>query len=412
MRHYAVILAAGAASRMGQCKALLPLPFPDGDHCALERLARMYAFCGRRFVVTGHHAALLEPVAPGWGLRVVRNPRPEEGMFSSIRAGLRAVLAQAGEDGVAPERGGVFVHPVDVPLTRRLTLLALLRAAASLPGTALRPTFEQEPGHPVFLPLSRIPAILAHDGRDGLRGALAAVPCRDVPVADAVMLPDMDTPEQYARLRSLAACHDALTRDEAEALLLWAGVPERGLRHALAVGRVAEVLCTALLAARGQDDPAERALALAAGLVHDIRKGVPGHEAAGGRLLASLGLDRMAAIVAAHRDQSVPADKALGAYELVYLADKYCRGGMWVPVARRFEQKLEEFGADPGARAGIEGRRDRALALERRLARELGQDPARLAREALTEDAVAERAALLDARRSCWTPSCPLPDEA
>ena len=52
MHHYALILAAGAASRMGRCKALLPLPFPpDGDCCALERLARMYAFCGQRFVV-------------------------------------------------------------------------------------------------------------------------------------------------------------------------------------------------------------------------------------------------------------------------------------------------------------------------------------------------------------------------
>lgn len=412
MRHYAVILAAGAASRMGQCKALLPLPFPDGEACALERLARLYAFCGQRFVVTGHHAALLEPVASGRGLRAVRNPHPEEGMFSSVRTGLRAVLEQARADGIRPEQGGVFLHPVDVPLTRRLTLRLLLRAATALPGMALQAAFAGEPGHPVYLPLSLIPAILSHDGQEGLRGALAAAPCRQVPVPDALMLRDMDTPDQYAALRELAACHDALTRDEAGALLLLAGVPERGLRHALAVGRVAEVLCAALLAARDEDDPVEQALALAAGLVHDIRKGLPGHEAAGGRLLASLGLDRMAAIVAAHRDQSVPAAKKLGAHELVYLADKYCRGGMWVPVAQRFEQKLEEFGADPGARAGIEGRRDRALALERRLAVELGQDPARLAREALAEDAAMDRARLLDARRALWTSPCPLGDEA
>ena len=240
MHHYALILAAGAASRMGRCKALLPLPFPDGDCCALERLARMYAFCGQRFVVTGHHAGLLEPVAPGWGLRAVRNPRPEDGMFSSICAGLQAVLEQARADGVEPEQGGVFVHPVDVPLTRRLTLLALLRTADAVPGTALQAVFCGEPGHPVYLPLSLVPAILAHDGREGLRGALASVPCRQVPVADAAMLLDMDTPEQYADLQDRAACHDALTRDEAEGLLLQAGVPERGLRHALAV-----VLCTA-----------------------------------------------------------------------------------------------------------------------------------------------------------------------
>lgn len=141
MHHYALMLAAGAASRMGRCKALLPLPFPDGDCCALERLARMYAFCGQRFVVTGHHAGLLEPVALGWGLRAVRNPRPEDGMFSSICAGLQAVLEQARADGVEPEQGGVFVHPVDVPLTRRLTLLALLRTADAVPGTALQAAF-------------------------------------------------------------------------------------------------------------------------------------------------------------------------------------------------------------------------------------------------------------------------------
>ncbi|MBR2610066.1 MAG: NTP transferase domain-containing protein [Desulfovibrio sp.] len=371
----------------------------------------MYAFCGQRFVVTGHHAGLLEPAAPGWGLRAVRNPRPEDGMFSSIRAGLHAVLKQARAEGVEPEQGGVFIHPVDVPLTRRLTLLALLRAADVLPGTALQAAFCGEPGHPVFLPLSLVPAILAHDGHDGLRGALASVPCRQVPVADAAMLPDMDTPEQYAILQTMAAGHDALTRDEAEGLLLQAGVPERGLRHALAVGRVAEALCAALAEARGEEDPVETALALASGLTHDICKGVHGHEAAGGRLLARLGLSRMAAIVAAHRDQSVPAEKKLGAHELVYLADKYCRGGIWVPVAQRFAQKLEEFGADPGARAGIEGRRDRALALERRLAVELGRDPAQLARKVLDAADIGTRAQMLDARRALWTPPCPLAEE-
>ena len=87
------------------------------------------------------------------------------------------------------------------------------------------------------------------------------------------MLLDMDTPEQYADLQDRAACHDALTRDEAEGLLLQAGVPERGLRHALAVGRVAEALCAALTEARGEKAPVETALALASGLTHDNLQG-------------------------------------------------------------------------------------------------------------------------------------------
>ena len=83
-----------------------------------------------------------------------------------------------------------------------------------------------------------------------------------------------------------------------------------------------------------------------------------------------------------------------------------------MPVAQRFAQKLEEFGADPGARAGIEGRRDRALALERRLAVELGRDPAQLAREVLDTADIGTRSQMLDARRALWTPLCPLGEDA
>ena len=42
-------------------------------------------------LVSGFHAAEVEAAARGLGLAVVRNPRPEEGMFSSACAGLRAV---------------------------------------------------------------------------------------------------------------------------------------------------------------------------------------------------------------------------------------------------------------------------------------------------------------------------------
>lgn len=153
-------------------------------------------------------------------------------------------------------------------------------------------------------------------------------------------------------------------------------------------------------------------MALASGLTHDICKGVHGHEAAGGRLLARLGLARMAAIVAAHRDQSVPAEKKLGAHELVYLADKYCRGGIWVPVAQRFAQKLEEFGADPGAGPVSKGGATGHWLWNGGWAVELGRDPAQLAREVLDTADIGTRAQMLDARRALWTPLCPLGEDA
>lgn len=109
-------------------------------------------------------------------------------------------------------------------------------------------------------------------------------------------------------------------------------------------------------------------LARAGGLLHDICKGLPEHEKAGGRFLAELGLPVAAALVADHRDLSVPDAAPLTERELVYLADKYCHGREFVPLELRFGQKLDLYAADPAACAAIRGRLGRARALEARLA--------------------------------------------
>lgn len=389
MKACAILLAAGQASRMGAVKALLPLPLLSGGApcSALEGLVRCYRGAGMEdiLLVSGFHAAEVEAAARGLGLTVVRNPRPEEGMFSSACAGLRAVP----EDCAA-----CFMHPVDVPLVRSLTLVALLDASASesRPGlpSVLIPTYEGKEGHPPLLPAACREHILAHargGGEGGLRAALAGLPRRSVPVADSFILEDMDRPEDYARLRTLAASREALWPAEAWSLLRLCRVPERGLRHASAVSAVAAALAQALRESRVErgwtgtgPDPE---LARAGGLLHDICKGLPEHEKAGGRFLAELGLPVAAALVADHRDLSVPDTAPLTERELVYLADKYCYGREFVPLERRFGQKLALYAADPAACAAIRGRLGRARALEARLTREVGRSPADIARQAL-----------------------------
>ena len=134
MKYCAILLAAGQASRMGAVKALLPLPLlPGGASCsALEGLVRCYRGVGVDdiLVVSGFHVEDVEAAARDLGLAVARNPRPEQGMFSSVCAGLRAVPEDC---------ASCFVHPVDVPLVRPMTLSALLDAAAGkLPAVVLR----------------------------------------------------------------------------------------------------------------------------------------------------------------------------------------------------------------------------------------------------------------------------------
>lgn len=389
MKACAILLAAGRASRMGAVKGLLSLPLlPGGAPCsALAGLVRCYRGAGVEdiLLVSGFHAAEVEAEARGLGLTVVRNPRPEEGMFSSVCAGLRAV---------SEECAACFVHPVDVPLVRSLTLAALLEAAANesqheLPSVLI-PTYEGREGHPPLLPAVYREHILAHarqGGGGGLRAALAGLPRRYVPVADSFILEDMDHPEDYARLQTLAALREALWPAEAWNLLRLCRVPERGLRHARAVGAVAAALAQALRESRAERKRAgtgpDPELARTGGLLHDIRKGQPEHERAGGRFLAGLGLPVAAALVADHRDLSVPDTAPLTERELVYLADKYCYGREFVPLERRFGQKLDLYAADPAACAAIRGRLGRARTLEARLAREVGRAPVDIARQAL-----------------------------
>jgi molybdenum cofactor cytidylyltransferase len=86
----AVILAAGASSRMGAPKQLLEY----GGLTLVRRaaLAAQEAGCSPVVVVTGAHAEQLEKELRGLNLREANNPEWESGMDSSIRAGIQAVV--------------------------------------------------------------------------------------------------------------------------------------------------------------------------------------------------------------------------------------------------------------------------------------------------------------------------------
>ena len=222
--HVALILAAGFSRRMGrQFKPLLPIPYASGTCSALGGLARLYRNAGVPIVIVvggQRQGDALYKEATRLGLTYVSNPCAAEGMFSSLRVGLFA--AAKGDGGVQPT--GVFVHPVDIALVRPVTLSLLQHAARTFlvtktegypSGSAaqqvLIPTFLGEPGHPPFIPASFWPALLQYTGTGGLRAALQHLPCQNVPVPDAFVLQDMDTPADYDAVCAAAASQQWLS---------------------------------------------------------------------------------------------------------------------------------------------------------------------------------------------------------
>lgn len=396
MSHGAILLAAGNSSRMqaaGQapCKALVPLPVQAGPSTPLALLCTLYREAGVEplVVVGGRHTGAVTAAARALGAGVAHNLHTEYGMFSSLCVGMRTLLAQS------PGMCGVFVHPVDVPLVRLPSVQALL--AAQVESTVCVPTFAGRRGHPVLVPSPLLPALLAWEPRPdvafntadapGLRGFMAANPVREVPVADELILHDMDTPDEYAALCALATRRHVLDPEEAATLLALHGLPERGQAHCHAVGLVSAAFARAVNTARGLRGLTamlDVQLAHSGGVLHDICKGQPRHERAGGELLRRLGLVALAPLVEDHRDLTLPDDAPITERELVYLADKFVRGSRPVSLDERFRQKRECFAADPAACEAIKGRQQRAEALAARLERECGQSPLAIARVCLS----------------------------
>ena len=350
----AVVPAAGKSSRMGRFKPLLPL----GAETVLARSVRAFRAAGveRVVVVTGHRADEVAAEARRAGAEVVHNPDHEQGMFTSIRAGVLAL---------GDEADHFFVLPADIPLVRPETVRLLAEAHMARDALLTCPTFLGERGHPPLLHRNLIPLVLAHDGHGGLRTVLETVEARepdrvlDLACADAGVLADLDRLEDYeAALARVNTSHPL--PGECRALWEMYETPEPVRGHCRAVGGAAGRMVRAVNAARPEPQRLSEDLAVGAALVHDLAKGRPDHARAAADILRKHGFPVAADIVAAHPDLELAQDAPLTEREIVFLADKYVQGDRLVPLESRYQAKLEKYGADPEVRTAIQGRRERA----------------------------------------------------
>ena len=200
-----VILAAGASSRMGRDKALLPWPPPPAGEtvhfpaetflsAAIHSLARHTEMV---VVVAGHNTPSLAPVVYAEGASLVTNPDPARGQFSSLQVGLQEVLNRG--------RDAAFVTLVDRPPARDETLVALRRAFldSSAQVWAVVPAFDNKHGHPVVVGRELLEVFLKAPSTATARAIEHQHQERILYVAveDPFVTLNIDTPEQYAALQ-------------------------------------------------------------------------------------------------------------------------------------------------------------------------------------------------------------------
>jgi len=143
-------------------------------------------------VVTGAGGDAVRAALAGLDVRFVSNPRPEAGQGSSIAVGVSALRA---------ETAGTVIALGDQPRVPPDVVPALLATWRSTGKPIVAPVYRGLQGTPVLFAAEVFPELAALTGDAGARGVVAARPERVERVAfDRDMPPDVDTPEDFARL--------------------------------------------------------------------------------------------------------------------------------------------------------------------------------------------------------------------
>ena len=189
----AIVLAAGASTRLGQPKQLVEY---HGE-TLLARAIRLAneSGAGPVFVVLGADIEAILSAGLRDGSVPVINKDWQEGIASSIQAGLRAVY------GELPDTAGVLLLTCDQPRLSTGHLNALLRAFSSASGPVIAASaYAGLLGTPAVFPRGAFRQLFELRGDKGARALFRKPPCPvvGVPFPDGEI--DIDTPADLDRL--------------------------------------------------------------------------------------------------------------------------------------------------------------------------------------------------------------------
>ena len=201
----AVVLAAGRSTRMGEAKQLLPL----GESTVLTQTLDNVrgARVSEIVLVLGSSAQTIREKLPRHvteGLKVMVNEAYEQGMASSLRVGLSAL---------DPQARAALVVLADQPFIRPDTFDRIIDQYRSTNGQIVIPVYRGFRGNPVVLDRSVFTEVMALEGDTGCRAIFGSYSdgIVKVEVDDVGILLDIDSKDEYERLRGFGQREDAET---------------------------------------------------------------------------------------------------------------------------------------------------------------------------------------------------------
>jgi len=191
----AVVLAAGASTRMGMPKQLL-------EFCGQSLVRRaasvaLEAGCLPVVVVTGANAAASRESLRGLDVWEAENQQWQSGMSSSVRIGIEAIIT------MNPETVAVVMMSCDQPLVTRDIIVGLVRAHRETNCSIVASRYGGSYGVPALFGKAHFAELETLEGAAGAKQVIQ----KYLPKVQLLPFPegeiDIDTPDDLARLQSM-----------------------------------------------------------------------------------------------------------------------------------------------------------------------------------------------------------------
>lgn len=187
-----IILAAGASSRLGRPKQQLLLQ----GGTLLQRAVRsaVASACQPVVVVLGANAETIAPSIASEQIHITQNNSWDQGMASSVKAGLQALLE------LEPNCSSVLLMLCDQPFVDTAVLHSLLEAHAISGNGIVACNYGHTLGAPVLFSAHYFKDLLALEGQEGARKLLHQYPEEVASVLFPKGAIDIDTVSDYLAL--------------------------------------------------------------------------------------------------------------------------------------------------------------------------------------------------------------------
>lgn len=368
MKNYgAIILSAGYSSRMGEFKPLMNL---DGK-TPIERCVSLFQKFGMKdiIVVTGYlndkvEEKLIKDIRFEENLknnvRIVKNNRYSEGMFSSIQTGLKVL---------SPDIDAFFLLPVDIPSVKESTVKKMIERYENIDDGILFPTFNKETGHPTMISCSLIEEILLKNPEGGLREILNDHKDKwhYEELADRGILLDMDNKEDFKVLYDHVIKEPFPDYDECMEILRLSNIKQDTIEHMLSVSEFSKKI-SILLNEKGYDLNINAVES--GGLLHDVGKGKKAHAEEGAKIASDFGYECLSEIISEHME--LKNFNKIGEKEVVYICDKLLMRTELVSLNKRFEQAWSRYENSPDILENVNKRYADAVEIKKRIEGILG----------------------------------------